>query len=95
MLARSHNTRNINASEAFSRLEKEGLPATPDMFELFYSYYSNNNSEVVRSLDMMIAQKFDLTLDRCRELHRRLPNSDRARETLVKAEQIVGSTLLS
>ena len=81
------------ATEAFSKLEREGLPATPDLFELFFSYYSDNNSEVVRSIDIMVAQNFDLTYDRCIELHRRLLNSDRSRETLMKAENIVGNTL--
>ncbi len=81
------------ATEAFSRLEKESLPATPDLFELFFAYYSNNNSEVVRSIDIMISQNFDLTYDRCIELHRRLLNSDRSQETLAKAETIVGNTL--
>jgi len=81
------------ASEAFSRIDREGLPATPDMFELFYCYYSQANSEVVRSIDIMAAQKFELTIDRCRELHKRLLNSDKSKETLAKAEQIVGETL--
>lgn len=81
------------ASEAFARIEREGLPATPDMFELWFSYYSANNAEVVRSIEIMTAQNFDLTAERCRELHRRLLNSDRSRETLEKAEQIVGNTL--
>jgi diguanylate cyclase len=81
------------ASEAFSRIEKEGLPATPDIFELWFAYYSANNAEVVRSIDIMVSQNFELTLKRCKELHRRLLNSDRSRETLEKAEKIVGSTL--
>lgn len=81
------------ASEAFSRIEREQLPATPDIFELFYAYYSQCNSEVVRSIDIMVSQKFDLTIDRCRELHKRLLNSDKSSETLAKAEQIVGETL--
>jgi diguanylate cyclase len=81
------------ATEAFSRLEKEGLSATPDLFELFFAYYSDNNSEVVRSIDMMVAQNFELTYDRCIELHRRLLNSDRSQKALAKAETIVGNTL--
>jgi len=80
-------------AEVFSRLEAENLPATPDLFELFFSYYSQNNSEVVRSIDIIVSQKFDLTLDRCRELHKRLLNSDKSQETLDKAEQMVGATL--
>lgn len=81
------------ASEAFSKIDREGLPATPDIFELFYAYYSQSNSEVVRSIDIMESQEFDLTTERCKELHKRLLNSDRNSETLAKAEQIVGDTL--
>lgn len=81
------------ATEAFERIKKENLPATPDMFELWFSYYSGNNAEVVRSIEIMTKENFDLTYERCRELHRRLLNSDRSRETLQKAEEIVGNTL--
>lgn len=81
------------AAEAFSRIEQENLPATPDMFELWYAYYSGEYAEVTRAVDIIVAQKFNLTIERCRELHRRLLNSDRARETLQKAEQIVSDTL--
>ena len=81
------------AAEAFARIEQIGLPATPDIFELWFAYFSGNNSEVVRSIDIMASQDFELTLERCRELHRRLLNSDRSRETLAKAEEIVGNTL--
>lgn len=81
------------AAEAFSRIDREGLPATPDIFELFYSYYSQSHSEVVRSIDIMVSQNFELTIDRCKELHKRLLNSDKNSETLAKAEQIVDETL--
>lgn len=81
------------AAEAMARIEQEGLPATPDIFELWFAYYSGNSAEVVRSVDIMSAQNFELTVDRCRELHRRILNSDRSRETLEKAEKIVGDTL--
>ncbi len=81
------------ASEAFTRINAENLPATPDIFELFFAYYSQSHSEVVRSIDIMVSQNFDLTMDRCKELHKRLLNSDKNKETLAKAEQIVGETL--
>jgi diguanylate cyclase len=81
------------AAEAIARLDTEGLPATPDMFELFFAYYSANHSEVVRSIDIMVGQKFELTLERCQELYRRLLNSDASQKTLEKAEKIVTETL--
>ncbi|PCH99309.1 MAG: GGDEF domain-containing protein [Alphaproteobacteria bacterium] len=81
------------AAEAFARIDQEGLPAVPDVFELWFSYFSGNNAEVVRSIEIMTSQNFELTLERCQELHRRLLNSDKSKETLEKAEKIVGNTL--
>jgi len=81
------------AAEAFSRLDRENLPASPDLFELFYNYYSGAHSEIVRSIDIMVSQNFELTLERCKELHKRNLRSDKSSETLAKAEQIVGETL--
>jgi diguanylate cyclase len=81
------------ATEAFARIKKENLPATPDIFELWFAYYSGNNGEVVRSVDIMAKENFEFTYERCIELHKRILNTDRSRETLEKAEKIVGNTL--
>lgn len=81
------------AAEAFSRINKENLPATPDIFELFFNYYSGAHSEIVRSIDIMVSQDYDLTLERCKELYRRHLNSDKNSKTLAMAEKIVGETL--
>jgi len=78
---------------AMSRIATENLPCTPDIFELFYAYYSDNNPEIVRSIDIMMSQNFELTLDRCKELHTRILNSNKSKETLERAEHIVGTTL--
>jgi len=81
------------AVQAFSRIEQENLPATPDIFELWYAYYSGEFAEVVRAIDIVVAQKFNLTIERCRELHRLLLNSDRSKEALKKAEEVVSNAL--
>jgi len=81
------------AAEAFTRLDRENLPASPDLFELFYNYYSGAHSEIVRSIDIMVSQDFELTTERCKELHKRHLNSDKNSDTLAKAEKIVGETL--
>ena len=53
------------ADQAMKRIHQEGLPATPDIFELWFNYYSGENTEVARSIDIMVSQNFQLTLDRC------------------------------
>lgn len=81
------------AQRAIQRIKDENLSARPEIYELFYVYYSGDNSEVTRSIDIMVAQNFELTEDRCLELYRRYLDNDAARETLDKAERIVGDTL--
>lgn len=89
----SHEEARKIAAEATTRLERENLPFTPDMYELFYCYYSGVNSEVTRSIDIMVSQKFDLTFERCKELHTRLLNSNKMSATLQQAELVVDNTL--
>jgi len=66
---------------------------TPNMFSLFYSYYSEDNAEVVRALDIMEAQNFEFTLERCEELYGLYIDPSHTNETLNKAQDIVGKTL--
>lgn len=81
------------AQKAITRIQEESLFARPEIYELFYVYYSGENSEVTRSIDIMAAQNFQLTEERCIELYRRYLDNDPTRETLDKAERIVGDTL--
>jgi diguanylate cyclase len=81
------------AQKAFQRILDEDLNPSPEIYELFFAYYSGHNPDIVRSIDILVAQNFDLTNERCMELHKRHLKNDRTQETLDKAEQIVGSTL--
>lgn len=83
------------ADQAMARLHSESLPPLPDIFELFYIYYSGSNPEVRRSVDIMVSQNIKLTTERCQELHKKLIDSSNhtSKETLARAEQIIGMTL--
>jgi diguanylate cyclase len=80
---------------AMDRIKAESLPCTPYVYELFYNYYSGNDPEVVRSIDIMVSQNFDLTLDRCLELYNRLLNTNHSKEALERAEIIFDETISS
>ncbi|NCC21857.1 MAG: GGDEF domain-containing protein [Alphaproteobacteria bacterium] len=70
------------ASEAFERMRKEGLPPTPDVFEVWYIYYSHINPDVTRAIDILVANNQKPTEERCRELYERFlnnQNEDRVR----------------
>ncbi len=81
------------ALQAIQRIQDEGLPASPEIYELFFVYYSGVSSEVTRSIDIMVNQNFELTAERCMELYRRYLDDDLTKQALNKAEQIVGDTL--
>ena len=81
------------AQSAMNRIKDESLPCSPYIYELFYNYYSGHDPEIVRSIDIMVSQNFDLTLDRCLELYNRLLNTNKSKETLERAEGIVDQTI--
>ena len=91
----SHKHSTDFASKAIARIHEENLPATPEMFALFYNYYSGENPEVARAIDIMVSHNFELTKERCIELYRRHLDPSKAEEKLEKAQDIVGQTLSS
>lgn len=50
------NSRNI-AAQAFSRIEALGLRSDPPTFEVFYTYFSGTNPQLVRELDAVMSLK--------------------------------------
>lgn len=81
------------ALQAIQRIKDEGLSAQPEIYKLFFIYYSGKNAELTHSIDILVAQNFELTEERCMELYRRHLDTDLNRDTLYKAEKIVGDTL--
>ena len=63
----SHTKEKANeyASEALDRIHKEGLSKVPQNFELWYCYYAEADIEVVRAIDILIANKQKITDDTC------------------------------
>ena len=67
----SKDKANEYASEALERIHSEGLSPVPQNFELWYVYYASCDPEVVRAIDVLIANQQAITDDRCEELHQR------------------------
>ncbi len=79
---------------AMERIAKENLPPTPSIFELWYVYYSGVDAEVVRAIDIVAAGGYEMTEERCVELHNRFLNTNaKSEEALSKAESLVNETL--
>lgn len=84
------------AEKALERINKNGLPPTPSIFELWYVYESGQDAEVTRAIDIMLSGGHELSEERCIELHNRLLNTTlRSEEALTKAEGLVAETITS
>lgn len=59
------------AATALDRIQKEGLTPTPECYELWYVYFAESNPEVVRAIDILVANSQKITDERCLELHER------------------------
>lgn len=82
------------AERALARIEQEGLPCNPMVFEVLYVYYSAHHHDIVRSIEAMIQNKEALTEARIADLYNRLLNEARlSEEALSKAEGLVAETM--
>lgn len=84
---------NVYATEALERMHKEGLPTTPDNFELWYVYYSNVNPDVTRAIDILVANKQKLTPARCQELCQRFLSDSQNEEKVRRAGDQLNVTI--
>ncbi len=85
----------IYADSAFERIRKEGLSATPDVYELWYVYYSGQGPESTRAIDILIANQQKITAERCRELYARFLSDNKNEELVRRAGDEINSTIRS
>lgn len=81
------------SQSALERIRREKLAPTPDIFELWYVYYSGQSPEIVRAIDVLIANKQKVTEERCRELFHRFLSDVRDEEAVRRAGEQINSTI--
>lgn len=81
------------AANAFERISKEALPATPDIYELWYVYFSGQSPEITRAIDILIANAQKITEDRCRELYNRFLSNNKNEELVRRAGDEINLTI--
>lgn len=81
------------SSEALQRIEKEGLLPVPQTYELWYAYYAASAVDVVRAIDVFIANKTNITDDMCAELYARFLSQSKSDEYVREAGQRVQETI--
>lgn len=81
------------SAAAFARIEKEGLPATPETYELWYVYYAGMNADVTRAIDILEAANQQITQERCQEIHQRFLNDTDQSEEVQKVGDKINETI--
>ncbi len=83
------------SSLTLERIKREKLPATPDIYKLWYVYYSGQSPEVTRALDILVSNKQEINEDRCYELYNKFLSEERNQEQVKKAGDNVQNTIHS
>lgn len=91
----SHSLEKANeyAVQALERMQALGLAPTPEIYELWYVYYSEMNTDVVRAIDILIKNKQDISPERCRELHYRFLSDSIENERVREAGDRINETI--
>ena len=91
----SHSKEKANeyASEALERIHEEGLSPVPQNFELWYVYYAGSDPNVVRGIDVLIANDQKITDERCEELHQRFLSESKENERVRQAGDQIQETI--
>jgi diguanylate cyclase len=92
-----HNVKQAKtyAEQAMQRIASQGLAMTPDIYELWYVYYAGISPEITRAIDILIANKQEITEDRCRDLHTRFLSQVRNEEMIRRAGDQITETIQS
>jgi diguanylate cyclase len=81
------------ADAALARIAAEALAPSPDNFALWYVYYSGQNPDVKKAIDILIANSQDINNERCRELYLRFLAEGRDEETVRRAGDQLNATI--
>lgn len=81
------------AVQVLERIERDHLPPTPNMYELWYVYYASLNADVTRAIDVLIKNDVELTAEKCIEIHSRFLSDIEAQKVVQRAGDLVKTTI--
>lgn len=82
------------AKLVMNRIKKEALPPTPDIFELWYVYYSGQSPEVAQAVDVLVSNEQDITVERCKDLYHKYLSEEYKEDIVKRAGNEINQTLL-
>jgi polyhydroxyalkanoate synthesis regulator phasin len=81
------------SKSALERIVKEKLLPTPENYQLWYVYYSEENPEITRAIDVLVATGQALTDERCQEIHQRFLSDSSENERVRQAGDKIQTTI--
>ena len=81
------------SDKALGRIDEEGLKPVPQNYELWYAYFSQSNTDIVRAIDIMLANKQEVNDERCEELHQRFLSRSGDGDRVRNAGQLIQETI--
>lgn len=81
------------ARQALDRIHMENLPPTPENFELWYVYYSEENQDIRRAIELLEESGAPITNERCYEIHHQFLADNAENERVRQAGDKIQSTI--
>lgn len=81
------------AKRAITLLHKEGLPPTPELYELWYIFFARQNQDVRTGLEDVQKSDEGITHEACMAVYQRYLSKERGEETVRKAGEKINATI--
>ena len=78
---------------AMNRIKKEALPPTPDIYEVWYVYYSGQSPEIMQAIDVLVSNEQSVTVERCQELYYKFLSDEVNHDAVRQAGQEINATI--
>lgn len=69
----------------WNRIREDNLAPTPEVYELWYTYYAKSNPELIRVIDSSLQKNIKLDNQACHEVFNRYINEHKANERILTA----------
>ncbi len=81
------------SEEAIERIRDEGLPPTPEIYDLWYVAYARTNPELNRAIELIEQKGEPITEEQCHDLHQRYLSTNKENEHVRKAGDKIQNTI--
>lgn len=81
------------AKQAMAKLMDYGIPPTPEMFELWYVYLAELNTDVVRELNLLTSKPEQVSIEACQTVFSKYLSQDKTEAAMKRAGAQIQETI--